>query len=161
MPNDDEGRQREEERAGGISDPSSLRAAVEAAVSGHPEIAAVYLYGSAARERATPLSDVDLGLLFTEPAGSFRDRLATAARIGSAIARAHPDVDVDARDLEELPLAVVGAVLTEGVLVVSNDERRRVDFERETRLRYFDFLPVHRAEVAEANAALRERFRDG
>lgn len=68
---------------------------------------------------------------------------------------------VDARDLDELPLAIVGAVLTEGVLVVSNDEDRRVVFERDTRLRYFDFLPIHIGEVREANAALRRRFLRG
>lgn len=47
------------------------------------------------------------------------------------------------------------------LLVASNDERRRVDFERDMRLRYLDFPPVHQAEVAEANAALRRKLRDG
>lgn len=135
-----------------------LRTAVAGAVSAHPGIAAAYLYGSAVRGEATPLSDIDVGLLFREGAGSFRDRLATATRVASAVARTRPGARVDARDLEELPLAVLGAVLAEAVLVASDDEPRRVAFERETRRRYFDFLPVHRAEVAEANAALRRRF---
>jgi predicted nucleotidyltransferase len=142
-------------------DRATLHAAIEGAVSGHPEIAAAYLYGSAVRGTATPLSDVDLGLLFREPEGSFRDRLATAVGIGSAIARDLSGVRVDARDLDELPLAIVGAVLTDGELVVSNDEERRVAFERDTRLRYFDFLPIHLGEVKEANASLRRRFLRG
>jgi predicted nucleotidyltransferase len=142
-------------------DRATLHAAIEGAVSGHPEIAAAYLYGSAVRGTATPLSDVDLGLLFREPEGSFRDRLATAVGIGSAIARDLSGVRVDARDLDELPLAIIGAVLTDGELVVSNDEERRVAFERDTRLRYFDFLPIHLGEVKEANASLRRRFLRG
>lgn len=142
-------------------DPAALHAAIERAVSGHPEIAAAYLYGSAARGTATPLSDVDLGLLFREAEGPFRERLATATSIGSAVARELSGARVDARDLNELPLAIVGAVLTEGELVVSNDEERRVAFERDTRLRYFDFLPIHLGEVREANATLRRRFLRG
>lgn len=142
-------------------DRATLHAAIEGAVSGHPEIAAAYLYGSAARGTATTLSDVDLGLLFRDAEGSFRERLATAVGIGSAIARELPGARVDARDLDELPLAIVGAVLTDGALVVSNDEERRVAFERDTRLRYFDFLPMHLGEVREANATLRRRFLRG
>lgn len=157
----DEKHSGEEKDANLDFDRTALRAAIEDAVSGHPEIAAAYLYGSAARGTATPLSDIDVGLLFREPEGPFRERLATATGIGSAIARELPGVRVDARDLDELPLSIVGAVLTEGELLVSNDEERRVAFERDTRLRYFDFLPVHLGEVREANAALRQRFRDG
>lgn len=142
-------------------DRETLRAAIERVVSGHPEIAAAYLYGSAARGTATPLSDADIGLLFREAEGSFGERLATVTGIGSAMARDVPGIRVDARDLDELPLAVVGSVLTEGELVVSNDEERRVAFERDTRLRYFDFLPIHLGEVREANAALRRRFLGG
>lgn len=142
-------------------DRATLLAAIEGAVSDHPEIAAAYLYGSAARGTATPLSDIDLGLLFRDSDGSFRERLATAVEIGSAIARELSGARVDARDLDELPLAIVGAVLTDGELVVSNDEERRVAFERDTRLRYFDFLPIHMGEVKEANATLRRRFRRG
>ncbi|MFW6084702.1 MAG: nucleotidyltransferase domain-containing protein, partial [Gemmatimonadota bacterium] len=53
-------------------DRATLHAAIEGAVSGHPEIAAAYLYGSAARGTATPLSDVDVGLLFRGSDGLFR-----------------------------------------------------------------------------------------
>jgi predicted nucleotidyltransferase len=142
-------------------DRATLRTAIDGVVSGHPDIAAAYLYGSAARGTATPLSDIDIGLLFRNGDGSFRERLATAVEIGSAIARALSGARVDARDLDELPLAIVGAVLTDGALVVSNDEERRVAFERDTRLRYFDFLPIHLGEVREANATLRRRFLRG
>lgn len=151
-----------EQKDGGMDfDRATLHAAIDGAVSGHPEIAAAYLYGSAARGTATPLSDIDLGLLFRDAEGSFRERLATAVEIGSAIARELSGARVDARDLDELPLAIVGAVLTDGELVVSNDEERRVAFERDTRLRYFDFLPIHMGEVEEANATLRRRFLRG
>ena len=79
-------------------DRATLHAAILDAVSGRPEIAAAYLYGSVARGTATPLSDIDIGLLFRESEGPFRERLSTAVGIGSAIARDLAGVRVDARE---------------------------------------------------------------
>lgn len=128
-------------------------------------MAAVDLYGSAARGRRTPLSDLDLAVLF-------RDETPEVARrrelpcLGSALARALADSgeegrEVDVHDLDSLPLAVQGRVLTDGVLLISRDEVRRVRFEERTRRRYFDFLPFQRADTEEGLTGLRERIHGG
>lgn len=140
--------------------------AVSRAVAEHPEVAAAYLYGSAAAGRSTPLSDVDVALLFVEEGVGERRRSVIAAAVGSEVARRvrdgrGPAREVEVRDLEALPLAVTGSVLTEGELARSADDVRRVRFEELTRRRYFDFLPILRRDAREGLAGLRERFLDG
>jgi hypothetical protein len=62
------------------------------------------------------------------------------------------------RDIEELPLVVQGRILTEGRLVRSSDDVRRVRFETAVRMLYFDFLPFHARDVEEGLRSLRRRF---
>lgn len=69
--------------------------------------------------------------------------------------------EVDVHDLDSLPLAVQGRVLTEGMLLLSRDEVRRGRLEERTRRRYFDFLPFQRADTEEGLTGLRERIRGG
>lgn len=157
-----------EEREG--ADPEllrALRAAVESALpeDSRPTVAAVYLYGSGARERRTSLSDLDVALLFGGGV-SEEERWEELPAFGSAVARALSDVggaggEVDVHDLDALPLAVQGRVLTGGTLLVSRDEERRVRFEERTRRRYFDFLPFQRADTEEGLRGLKERFEGG
>lgn len=147
---------------------TSVRRAVEDAASGSEGriVAAVYLHGSAARGRTTPLSDVDVAVLFGEDVPE-RERDREASRIGTAVARGLADREdgggreVEVRDLDALPLAVRGRVVTEGTLVSSGDDVRRVRFEDLTRRRYHDFLPFERADTEEGLRGLRERFSDG
>lgn len=144
--------------------------AISKSLASRPEVGAAYLYGSAARGEATSLSDIDIGLLFSEEASEPERRDAVAAGLGRDVARLlsagregdnrPPAAVVDVRDLEALPLAVQGRVLTEGMLVASRDEVRRVRFETLTRCRYFDFLPFQSRDVTEGLRALRERYRD-
>lgn len=141
-------------------------AAEDVLLSGEGDpVVAVYLYGSAARGRVTGLSDLDLAVLFREAVSEDR-RWRELPRLGSAVARSlsaegteAPDVDV--HDLASMPIAVQGRVLTEGVLVLSTDEVRRVRFEERTRCRYFDFLPFQERDTEEGLEGLRERVDGG
>lgn len=141
----------------------TLRAAVEGAL---PQgAAAAYLYGSGARGEDTSLSDLDLAVLFAD-AVSEEERWQELPAFGSAVARALLDargerVNVDVHDLEALPLSVQGRVLTDGTLLLSRVDERRVRFEERTRRRYFDFLPFERADTEEGLEGLRERLADG
>ncbi|MGH7573497.1 MAG: type VII toxin-antitoxin system MntA family adenylyltransferase antitoxin, partial [Gemmatimonadota bacterium] len=137
-------------------DPLILEA-IARTVSSRPEIAAVYVYGSAARGEATPLSDVDLALLFVEDQ-SERERRELLAQITGDLARHGAGPRLDVRDFEDLPLTVQGRVLAEGALVQSNDDVRRVRFETLVRMQYFDFLPFHRRDIEEGLHFLRRRF---
>ena len=47
-------------------------------------------------------------------------------------------------------------VLKEGVLVLDNDPERRVDFESDTHVRYFDFLPTYELGARTATRELKE-----
>lgn len=145
----------------------TIRDAAEAFLSSVDDdpVAAIYLYGSAARGRVTGLSDLDVAVLYCEGVAQDR-RWRELPRLGSTIARSlavegtgAPDVDV--HDLASMPIAVQGRVLTEGVLVLSTDEVRRVRFEERTRRRYFDFLPFQERDTEEGLGGLRERVDGG
>ena len=127
------------------------------AVGPRAEVAAAYLYGSVARGEATTLSDVDIALLFSEHVGESLRRQ-VIVEIASALAHAEVGKRLDVRDIEELPLVVQGRILTEGRLVRSSDDVRRVRFETAVRMLYFDFLPFHARDVEEGLRSLRRRF---
>lgn len=145
----------------------SVRDAVEDLLSSVDDdpVVAVYLYGSVSRGRVTGLSDLDLAVLFNEGVSEDR-RWRELPRLGSAVARSlstgekdAPEVDV--HDLASMPIAVQGRVLTDGVVILSTDEIRRVRFEDRTRRRYFDFLPFQRRDTEEGLEGLRERVDGG
>ena len=57
----------------------------------------------------------------------------------------------------DAPLVFWGRVVCDGVLVYARDEQERIEFETTTRLRYFDYLPIHRRLQDAFFANLRER----
>lgn len=148
------------DRTDRASEADRVASATQSALRPHPGVAAAYLYGSVARGRFTSISDVDVAILFL-PDIDFDGRRSIASRIAGDLSRAIPGAQLDVRDLDELPLAVQGRVLTEGRLLVSNDEPRRVRFEVAVRQRYFDFLPIQERLAAEGLRAMRERVGDG
>lgn len=106
----------------------------------HPEIAAIWMFGSAIRNALRFDSDVDVALLFEKGAVD-RDRiLATfAARLESLTT----PYRVDAVDLAEQGVIFAHEVLCTGKLVFEADPDRRADFESTTCVRAFDFRPTH------------------
>ncbi|MGH7543458.1 MAG: type VII toxin-antitoxin system MntA family adenylyltransferase antitoxin [Gemmatimonadota bacterium] len=138
------------------ADPGFIELLAEAA-GPRAEVAAAYVYGSVARGEATSLSDIDIALLFSEDAPESL-RHDVIVQVASGLAHTAVGKELDVRDIEELPLVVQGRILTEGRLVRSNDDVRRVRFETSTRMRYFDFLPFHVRDVEEGLRSLRRRF---
>jgi predicted nucleotidyltransferase len=104
---------------------------------------AAYVYGSVARGTATPLSDVDIALLLTDPISSY-ERLKLELTIQGDIATTCGLSSVDVRAINDAPLMVQGRVVQQGRLLYERDRARRVRFEVMTRKRYFDFAPVAR-----------------
>lgn len=143
---------------------SDVLQAIARVTSHRPEVAAAYLFGSVAEERSSSLSDVDVAVLFGEgvPADG-RTRETVLAEIGTELRKEMLPAmgEADVRDLERLPLAVQGRVLTRGQLAAANDDELRVAFEVHTRLRYFDFLPFLRYDTREGLRALRRHFTRG
>lgn len=105
-------------------------------------VAAVWLFGSRARGDSRGDSDADLALLLRSDADV--PSLHTQGALATAFAQAIGVSDVDIVVLDRAPLPLQGRVLTEGHVVWSHDDRRRVRFTVETLSRYFDILPTIR-----------------
>jgi predicted nucleotidyltransferase len=125
-----------------------------------PLVAAAYLYGSLARDQATPVSDVDVAVLpRTGLPADQRDRL--LRRLLVTLGRCLGGATLDVRFLDELPIAISGRALAEGRLLVDADPGTRVRSEVAIRMRYHDFLPFERSCVREGMAGLLRRLAHG
>ena len=104
-------------------------------------LAAVYLFGSAARGSARPSSDVDLGILYQQapPPTLAGQPFNLAAELSAELGRT-ADVVV----MNSAPVDLVKRILRDGVLVLERDRSARVAFEVRARNEYFDLLPLLR-----------------
>lgn len=102
-------------------------------------IAAVYLFGSESRGRASSRSDVDVGVLFrAEPQRSYQGLpLDLEGELERYLGRS-----VDLVALNLAPVDLVHRVLRDGRIIVDNDPEHRVLFEVQARGQYLDLLPV-------------------
>jgi predicted nucleotidyltransferase len=134
---------------------SRLRQQMPAILSGEP-VKLAYLYGSGATGQTTPFSDVDVALVV---GGSIEpiDRLHLILRVQLALEDLCAIHNADVRVIDDAPLVFRGRVVCEGVLVYARDEEERVEFETSTRMRYFDYLPIHRELQARFFEDIRER----
>lgn len=95
-----------------------------------------WLFGSAARGEAGPLSDVDVAVLLS-PSVAPEARLEIAAALWEDLERRCPRVDLVL--LEEAPPALRHRVFRDGILLLERDERHRVAFETRAIQEYLDF----------------------
>jgi len=108
--------------------------------SRHPILFA-YLYGSYATGLIHPFSDLDIGIYIENvPARKHLElELSISLEIDSYM---RGEVASEVRIINELPLVMIGEIITEGIIIYSRNEVVRVDFETAVRSAYFDFLPV-------------------
>ena len=119
-----------------------LRAVLPRILAERPVLAA-YLYGSVAEGYARSDSDVDVALVLTAGHGlSPYQRMLVELGIAAEIEDGCGLREVDVRSINDAPLVVQGAIMTEGILVYDRNEAARADYEVVTRKMYFDFLPV-------------------
>ena len=100
-----------------------------------------YLYGSYATGNVHPFSDLDIGI-YTDELSDIKYlelELSLSLEIDAKIGNG---VKTEVRVINNLPLLILGNIITEGSLIYSINENVRVDFETSVRLAYFDFLPV-------------------
>lgn len=119
-------------------------------------VEALYLFGSTASGRRTPLSDVDVAVLLPEhvPQEEYLEQ-----RLGM-IAELSELLGTDAVDLVILNLApplLVHRVITRGKLVYARDDLRRTRFEARAIQEYLDLKPLYELE----RRYLRERIKEG
>ena len=107
----------------------------------HPEVAAVYLFGSVAVERSRPDSDVDVGVLYrtAPPATLLGQPYAQEAELGERLG-----CPVQLVVMNSAPVDLVHRILRDGVLLVEHDRSARIAFEVRARNAFFDLLPVLR-----------------
>jgi predicted nucleotidyltransferase len=107
-----------------------------------PEIVAVYLFGSLARDTSRRGSDVDLAFLFdrafykNDPYKAFAIAQITGAEVGEVIGKA-----VDVSILNGASLFFSYEVISTGVLLYEKDFRERILYEIAIKGQYFDFKP--------------------
>jgi predicted nucleotidyltransferase len=128
-----------------------------ATVVGRPgsEIDCAYLFGSVARGESGPLSDIDVGILFSGLTPAAR-RLDLAAAVGEDLARLAKSA-IDVVILNDASPAVRHRIVRDGLLLFAADDRRRVAFESRSIDEYLDFQPV----LARYDQRLLERAREG
>jgi predicted nucleotidyltransferase len=106
-----------------------------------PGIAAVYLFGSLAKDTAHPGSDVDIGVLYqVAPPATFLDQpFQDEAELSEQFGR-----PVQVIAMNRAPADLVHRILRDGILVLEQDKSRRIAFEVRSRNEYFDLLPMLR-----------------
>jgi uncharacterized protein len=120
-----------------------------------PEIVAVYLFGSLARDRARADSDIDVALLLDRDFDLDAHPLYRLDRIDELASALSRPVDVVL--LNKAPLVLRNQVLTYGRLVYETNHRQRIDYEVRSRQAYFDFRPI----LDRIHASLRRQVKEG
>ena len=134
---------------------SQLQSILPEILSNSP-VAAAYLFGSAAEDHATPLSDVDIALVVRHNLSPY-DQLKLELRLEGELADRADIANADVRVINQAPLSIRGQVATRGILVYSADEDIRIEFETTSRDEYFDYEPIARKLRQAFFADIRER----
>jgi predicted nucleotidyltransferase len=105
----------------------------------HPAIVAAYIFGSYAKEKAGPESDIDMAVLLDEQASPYLDQLSFIVEIERETA-ARVDVVV----LNSAGEVLKYQVRKHGKLIFDRNPVLRKNFEVRSRKFFEDFLYLHR-----------------
>lgn len=100
------------------------------AMAEHPDVIAVYLFGSQATDEGLPTSDVDIAYLLDSP------DLDRELEIEVAITRILGTDDADVQLLNKAPLPFQYRVISSGTVVYSRTEAKRHRYEAAIRTAY-------------------------
>ena len=103
------------------------------------KVGVIYLFGSEAEETNTPLSDVDLGIVFAEP---IADALEAHNRLYGALADLVPDREIDLALLHQAPLPVRFEAVTRGKVLYRTSAEFEADYRERIVKEYIDFKPL-------------------
>jgi predicted nucleotidyltransferase len=123
-----------------VADVRPIIEGLSSALSARPEVLEAYLFGSMARGRITPLSDVDVAVCLDRslvPDAPYGYAATLSAGLGSTLGRS----DVDVVILNEAPPLLYHRVLTGGIRVFSRDLPSTTTREGRALSRYCDFVP--------------------
>lgn len=99
-----------------------------------------YLFGSQAKGKTGPLSDIDIAVYFDEkvPADERSDLMLQV--LGELMDLFKTD-EIDLIVLNDAPPLLAHRILREGLLIFSDDDNIRLDYEVRAVLRYLDWKP--------------------
>lgn len=117
-----------------------LREQMPQILRAYPAVQLAYLYGSAAQEATTPLSDIDIALVAAPPL-TIAESLNAELDVYSELMHRANIRNADVRLINQSSLLFRGQVIREGILVFAREEEFRVAFETHTRNAYLDFKP--------------------
>ncbi|WP_347491405.1 nucleotidyltransferase domain-containing protein [Desulfoscipio sp. XC116] len=107
-------------------------------------VLAVYLFGSAAKKLMRKNSDIDIAVLLDKKLNDKIERLdfilTSAMELEKKTSRPFDVVDVTAA-----PPALQHQILKTAQLLVENDRSSRINFEVDSRRKYYDLLPLYQA----------------
>jgi predicted nucleotidyltransferase len=127
---------------------SDLVESIRTALHNSPDLVAVYLFGSTARDQAHALSDVDVAVLFAtelSPADVFARTLDIGVILEEALRQ-----PVDVIALNQAPPALCFQVLKHGRLLLEQDRTQRCVFVMRALGQYYDakpYLDYHKAQL--------------
>jgi len=124
-------------------------------LSAHPEIAAAWLFGSAARGELRSGSDIDVGLLLVDPRWTAVEQYALLGELAARLEVITAPRTVDIVLLEHQGPVFAHEALIDGVLIHERDRARRLEFEADTLMRAWDFRPTWELAQTGQRAAIR------
>ena len=101
----------------------------------------VYLFGSEAQKRTQPMSDIDIGLVFTQPE-KIKDKTNVFKDLYKLFSRIFPiDKEIDVVFLQSVPLSVQISAIQTGEVLYQKTRAKRYAYEEYTLKQYLDFQP--------------------
>jgi|YelNatPaOPRAMG01_1025707.scaffolds.fasta_scaffold101358_3 predicted nucleotidyltransferase len=110
-----------------------------------------YLFGSYGRDNPNPLSDIDIAVYLTDNVDLFEKKMELVGAINTIL----KTDEVDLLILNNAPLSFQMEVISKGKLLLSKDEKLRLDFMAKTYSMYCDTEPLRKN--AKKNMLLRIR----
>lgn len=118
---------------------------LSSALNSEPDIAFAYLFGSVAKGRNGPLSDVDVAVYFY-PAGNSHSRFSRRLNLMAKLGKALSQDEVDVVALQDAPIDLAFEILAYGKLLFAKDDGQRTDFIFATLRKYHDEAPRRKFE---------------
>ncbi len=119
-------------------------------------ITLAYLFGSQVYGETSPLSDVDLGLVFATPPADPRRSIDAYVRLSEKLTPLVKPYPLDLVFLQQTSVELQHEVIAQGRLLYAANDEARGDFEYDVLTRYLDYKPDLDAFYEEVLSAVEE-----
>jgi len=109
----------------------------------YDEIEFAYVYGSFAKNKETPMSDIDIAIFQNKNKSDYERRM-FEFELEAKVMEGITDREVDIRTLNDAPIIVVGKIINEGKLLFARNNSFLNNYVEMNRLKYLDYLIVYK-----------------